>query len=169
MKRTLHTLMFVAVFTIIGGISQAQADTQTDQFTVGANVNVSCAITANDMTFGNYDPGTQVDGTATSSIDVLCTNGIPYAVTVSSGLGTLTSSCTVLDRRMYNGTYGAYLDYGLYADGAHTVPLGCDSSNDIDGIGSGSQQSLAVYGRLPNAQSFQPGNYQDTLTATITF
>ena len=169
MKPALRASMLVAALAVCGGITQAQADTQIDQFTVSANINVSCAIIANDMNFGNYDPGTAVDGTAISSIDVNCTNGIPYAVTVSTGQGTFTGSCTALDRRMFNGTFSVYLDYALFTDGAYSSPLGCDVSNDIDGIGSGVQQSLAVYGRIPNAQSFQPGLYQDTLTATITF
>lgn len=169
MKLLLSIPLLATSLVIVGSQIPAHAATESDPFTVSANISVSCTISAGDMAFGNYDPGSGVDAAVTGSIDVNCTNGMPYAVTVNPGVYSSSYNCVSLDRRLYNSTALAFVNYELFSDAAYTSPLGCDASNDIDGVGTGSAQALAVYGRLPVAQSFQPGLYEDTLTATVTF
>ena len=147
--------------------AQLQAATLTDTFTVTATVNASCAMTADDIVFGNWDP-LSGDASSTGTVSVACSNGLPYSVAIDQGSNYSGFDCTAPARRMGDG-FGNYLDYGLYLDAGHAQPWGCDSSNDADGTGIGSTQLLTVHGSLPAAQSVTSGVYTDSLVATIIF
>jgi spore coat protein U-like protein len=60
--------------------------------------------------------------------------------------------------------------YALFRDAARTLNWGNTiGSNTVSGIGTGSAQSLPVFGRVPPSQTAAPGGYVDTIIATITF
>jgi spore coat protein U-like protein len=39
----------------------------------------------------------------------------------------------------------------------------------VSGTGSGAQQTLSLYGRVPAQRTPAPGDYKDTVTVTLTF
>lgn len=143
-----------------------QAATATDQFQVTANVTATCTITANDLSFGAYDPTVATPTDAASTISVQCTNGAGYNVGLDAGLF---AGATVTTRRM-TGTDAAGLSYELYRNSTRTNNWGNTVGTDTEpGTGTGASQSLTVYGRIPAGQWVQAGSYADTITATVTY
>jgi spore coat protein U-like protein len=141
----------------------AGAATTTTTFQVTATVQATCLISATNLAFGTYT-GAQTD--ATSTISVTCTSSTPYNVGLDPGTAT---GATVTTRRM-SGPGGALLGYALYRDAAHTQNWGNTVGTDTaSGTGTGSAQSLTVYGRLAASQYVTPGAYADTITATISY
>ena len=136
--------------------------TVTTQMTVTATVLPNCLLSASNLAFGNY-AGALIN--STSTISVTCTNTTPYNVGLNPGLAT---GATVTTRKMQNGANR--LSYSLYQNSTHTTNWGNTVNTDTEpGIGSGAVQSLTVYGQLPAGQYVTPGNYSDTITATITY
>jgi len=69
---------------------------------------------------------------------------------------------------MTSGT--SVLKYALYSNSARTTNWGNTVGTDtVSWTGTGSTQSLTVYGQIPGGQSPKPGSYLDTITATITY
>ena len=143
--------------------SAAQAATTTSSFTVTANVQVTCYISATNLNFGAYT-GTQVD--VTSTLSALCSPGTPYSVGLSAGTST---GATVTSRKM-TGPGTELLAYSLSQDAGHSINWGDTVGTDTEsGTGNGTIQTLTVYGKLPQAQFLGPGAYSDTITVTLTF
>jgi spore coat protein U-like protein len=69
-------------------------------------------------------------------------------------------------------TANNFVGYQLYRDAAHTNVWGATTgTNTAAGIGTGLAQTLNVYGQIanPSVNNAAAGNYQDTITATITY
>ena len=137
--------------------------TATFPFQVRANVVNDCYITANPLTYGN----TKVLSAAvrsTTTINVQCGNGSPYQVALNAGNNPNGSV-----RQMKNAATGEMVQYRLSAtlDGENwgngTV------GQPFTGTGSGSTQALTVYSRVDPQTTPTPGDYKDTVTATISF
>jgi spore coat protein U-like protein len=133
------------------------------RFTVAAVVMGACSLSATDLAFGRYS-GSLIN--STSSVAVNCVNGTPYEVGLNAGNG---PGATVTNRSM-TGPGAAQLHYKLSRDTAHTLNWGNTVGTDtVAGTGTGTIQSLAVYGQLPANQSVPSGNYSDTIVVTVTF
>jgi spore coat protein U-like protein len=143
--------------------SAAGQTTTTTTFRVTSFVAARCSISATNLAFGTYS-GTQLD--ATSQISVTCSNTTPYEVGLSGGL-----LGRVGNRQMTGLSTGFRgLQYSLSKDAARSENWGDGRGRDtVSGVGSGTAQSLTVYGRIGRNQSFNPGLYFDIITATITF
>jgi spore coat protein U-like protein len=138
-------------------------NTVTSHFNVQATVAKACNIGATSMAFGVYS-GTQIN--STSTISVACTSSTTYNVGLNAGTAT---GATVTNRSM-TGTGSSILAYSLFRDSAHTLNWGNTVGTDtVSGTGSGSVQSLTVYGQIAAGLSANPGSYTDTITATITY
>ena len=62
------------------------------------------------------------------------------------------------------------MSYSLFQTAARTPNGGNIVGTDtLSGTGTGTAQSLPVYGRVPVSQSLPTGGYQDTIVATVTF
>ena len=130
--------------------------------TVSSMVAAICTISAGTLGFGTYS-GTAANATATVSVN--CTGTAPYSVAMGGG-NNLSGSL----RRMA-GPGGSYLNYQLYSDSARVTPWGDDSALGARkaGTGSGSAQSLTVYGRIPAGQYPGPGSYSDSVLVTVEY
>jgi spore coat protein U-like protein len=103
---------------------------------------------------------------STSNITATCTNTTSYNVGLSAGVAT---GATVTNRSM-TGPAAALLGYKLFSNSGRTVNWGNTVGIDtVAGTGNGVAQSLTVYGQIPAGQFPRPGNYADTITATITY
>ncbi|HEY1962441.1 MAG TPA: spore coat U domain-containing protein, partial [Rhizomicrobium sp.] len=80
------------------------------------------------------------------------------------------SGATVTSRKM-SGPGSASLSYSLYQDAARTRNWGNTVGTDtVPGTGTGTAQSLTVYGRVPGSQTAAvPGSYADTIVVTLTY
>lgn len=132
-------------------------------FSVTATNVAACDVTASDLNFGtvsNLSGNLDVDGSAT----ITCTNQTDYRILLDDGL-TGTGPTT---RRMTLG--GNHVTYGLYRDAARTLPWGDIAGvNSEPGTGTGSAQTIDIYGRVP-PQSIPPaGTYSDTVVITVEY
>ena len=154
-----------ATAVVLGvGAGSASAATSTSDFDVTAAVTPAVKVTANALSFGNYD-GTRL--TATTLINVTATIGTNYTVAISNGL-----SPTAGGRRMADTTGELnHLAYGLYVDSQFTQIWGSGAGGTVvrNGQGTGVQQTLTVFGSIPGGQIVKPSSYKDTVTVTATF
>jgi spore coat protein U-like protein len=137
----------------------------TTTIAVSATVLKVCVVSVGSLAFGNYlaNSGSPTDSSA--NITVTCTTGTTYTVALDAGLG---SGATTSSRKM---TFSSHtIDYGLYQDSSRSTNWGNNVGTDTEaGTGSGSAQTLTVYGRIPIAQYLNPGAYTDTVTVTVNY
>lgn len=143
--------------------------TATTTFTVTLILSANCSISANPLNFGtNGVLATAINQQTT--VAVTCTNTTPYNVGLDAG--TVTSS-TVTNRLMAGTTTGntaTTVGFQLYQDAGHTTAWGnTQGTNTVSGTGSGSAQSIVVYGQVPAQTTPKPDTYQTSITATVYF
>lgn len=138
----------------------------TFPFTASASVADNCTIgITTDLTFGHVPSQISTDQDQTSSINFTCTGRTPWQVGLNNGLHADGNT-----RRMRLGAANNYVTYELYSDPSRTLRWGETLDTDtVSGTGSGSEQSLTVYGRVPATQSVPHGDYNDTVTVTVTY
>ncbi len=161
-SRTLFVLVVVAL--TFGLCAVAFAETDTDDFTVSATVTDACTVTAEDLSFGDYDPFAVSAHDATTSITVRCTFGTGWELSLSEGV-----SASYAERTMMFETNP--MAYNLFIDAERLSVWGDGEGNaTVSDTGDGDFQVSTVYGRIPAGQTSLPaGAYQDTITATVTY
>ncbi|WP_342051193.1 MULTISPECIES: Csu type fimbrial protein [unclassified Cupriavidus] len=136
-------------------------------FTATATVANDCVITANTLDFGTSGVlRTALD--ANGSLSVRCTLNAPYSIALNAGTG---AGATVAARRMTRSGGTQTVGYQLFRNAARTEPWG-DGTNGtltVSGTGTGTAQTVNLYGRVPAQTTPQAGTYQDTVTVTITY
>jgi spore coat protein U-like protein len=149
--------------SVVSGTYIDTISSATESFQVTAVVAANCTLSATPLAFGTY---TGVLTGATSTVTVNCTRNTTYNVGLSAGMAT---GATVTTRKM-TGPKPALLPYSLFRDTGHTQNWGNTVATDtVAGTGNGTGQPLTVYGQIPAGQNVIPGNYADTITATITY
>lgn len=141
----------------------AQAATATTTFNVTATVLASCSVTAENLSFGDYTPSNTSPLLASSDIDVTCTNGTDYTVSLDGG----SVANDVTARQMSDGTHA--LNYELFTSSAYSAPWGDGTGSTIAvaGTGDGAAQALTVHGRIPAQQYVTDSQYADQITVTV--
>lgn len=157
---------FYTLFAPTSCTGQVVTTTALPSFTVTAPVTNNCTIsTTSNMTFtGAGLLTTAINSTAT--LGVRCTANDAYRIKLNGGI-----NGTVAQRNMKLTTGTALIPYLLYTDSNRTLLWGDGSSgtSTYTATGTGNIQSVTVYGRVPAQSAPQPGNYEDTVTATIEF
>jgi spore coat protein U domain-containing protein, fimbrial subunit CupE1/2/3/6 len=155
----------VAAMAAIVSSTPATAGTATASFTVSADVVATCIIGATALDFTNYDSAAG-NKDVQSTVSVTCSNGSTYNIGLDKGAS---AGATVTARAM-TGPGSALLSYALYRDSGRTLNWGQTVGTDTkSGTGSGANQNVTVYGRVPGSQYVGVGHYSDTITATVTF
>lgn len=131
-------------------------------FTVTATVTSQCSVSASTLDFGAV--GLLLANTdGTSTLSVQCANGVAYQVGLDNG-----QHATGNTRRMQGP--GGLVTYELYRNTTRTQRWGSTLNTDtVTGSGTGGNQSLTVYGRVPNQTTPSAGTYNDTITVTVTY
>lgn len=152
------------------------AGTASANFQVTLNITGACTLAANPLDFGTKQGGITVNLDASSTLTPNCTSGQAYSIGLNNGVG---SGATASVRKMTNSADNSTVDYTLYTNSGRTavwdnncttVPNPGASTNCIGGTGTGSNQVVTVYGRVPATQtSVTVGQYVDTVVATLTF
>lgn len=139
----------------------------TFPFTASASVADNCTIgITTDLAFGQVPSQINTDQDQTTSISFTCTGRTPWQVGLNNGLH---ADGNTRRMRHLNATNN-YVTYELYRDPSRSLRWGDTLDNDtVSGTGSGSEQSLTVYGRVPAPQSVPHGDYSDTVTVTVTY
>jgi len=162
----LRPLKAAAAAALLASLPLASlAATTTATFTVTADVQTTCNITAQNLNFGAYT-GAVLD--ATTTLTVTCSNGVPWTIGLNAGTS---PGATVVTRKM-TGPGADLLGYGLFEDASHTTNWDNTGGSNVrsgTGAGTGTPQPQTVYGRIPAGSFVGPGAYSDTITATLTF
>lgn len=167
LKTTLLAAAIVAAGLAIQPFQTAQASgSVTANMPVQITIQDACAITTAPSTldFGTQGPLTaNVDNTAT--LAVTCTDQAPYSIGLDAGKNPTGSGV----RQMTDGS-GNFVSYALYQDNARTTPWGNTANTDMEtGTGSGSAQTITVYGRVAPQTTPPAGIYNDTVAVNVTF
>lgn len=162
------SLLSVALLALTPGHA-ATPSSNSGALEVGATIVVACNVSGSTLSFGGGIDPLQTTGPvdASTSLAVTCTRTTPYSVALSAGANA--GGATAFgNRTMKSGNH--LLPYQLYLDAGRTQVWGNGSNSGVhSGTGTGSTQSLTVYGRLPSLAGVVPGDYSDTVTVTITY
>lgn len=170
MHRT-HTTLAAALAASLGTAAvPSMAGTTSGSLGVSATVISSCVVSGASLNFGSaIDPtSASLPIDASTTMTVQCTATTPYSVALNAGLNAGSAS-NFGARAMTSGSQT--LGYQLYADALRTVVWGDGTSLSgvLPGVGTGSNQTLTIYGRLPSLTGTVPGIYADTVTVTVTY
>lgn len=182
------SLVAAGLFAPPDALAAGQA---TTQIKVSAQILGSCKISATPINFGVYDPSSSVavnaNGTVTTTCGTTTTiTGVsadpgqfPYsAAPVAAQFATQPTSTggTAVTRGMSDGT--AYLLYDLFTDPDYTT-IWNTTNTELAGVVTQSTVPITftVYGQIPGNEkadlatkkSFTNGNYNDTVTVTVTW
>ncbi|WP_320198831.1 Csu type fimbrial protein [Agrobacterium sp. rho-13.3] len=152
-----------ASYTLLAPSCASMNDNPTQvAFNVTAAVEPTCIVTAQPINFGGHGVlNTIVD--ATGSISLTCTTNLAYSIALNGGL----SNSPPASRQMVLA--GSSITYGLYRDLARSNVWGSGTGQIATGTGTGTLQTLAVYGRVPVQSTPAPGIYSDTVVVTVSY
>ena len=153
-----------AVFTYAEGALDCAAPVGgTDAlapFAVAASIPANCALETADLNFGTAGLiGDNID--ADTSLAITCTPGTGYSISIDGG-----SSGDPDHRLLHSGSNS--VSYGLYSNDQRTHPWGTAAGQTVSGTGTGAEDDLGVYGRIP-PQAAAAGAYTDTVVVTIDY
>jgi spore coat protein U-like protein len=143
--------------------------TATATFTVTLTLQANCTIAATPLNFGTNGVLTTALNQQTT-VAVTCTNTTPYNVGLDAGTVAGSSITSRLMAGTATGNTGTTVGFQLYQDaGRATVWGNTQGTNTVAGTGTGSAQSITVYGQVPAQATPKPDTYQTTVTATVYF
>ncbi|MDE2434651.1 MAG: spore coat protein U domain-containing protein [Sphingomonadales bacterium] len=149
-----------------GVLAAAPAHARRATYTMPASVTVinGCTISALPLIF-NVPVPTNLNVDSSTTITAKCTPNIPFTIDIDTGL-----YGNGINRRVYNATAKAYINYDVYRDPPRSQVWGTGGAKNVSGnSGLTGLVVLPVYGRLASSTKLQAGNYRDTLTVTISF
>lgn len=141
----------------------ASQERTVDGFQVTAEAASSCEVTASALNFGNIGSSLPAHVDKTARIEVRCTQGTAYQVSLGLGNGGGVSDPQARKMRSLLST----LTYGLFQDNARSLPWGDTLATSPAGTGAGNTQIFTVFGRIFAGQSPQVGIYADNVVVTI--
>jgi len=125
-----------------------------------------CTVSAVKLRFGRYNPGGEAALDATGVINVKCDVGLAYTVRLDQGLH---SGGDFFPRKMRHMSGDATIEYNLYRNSFLTEVWG-DGTNSTfvrSGVGTGTEEQLIFYARVPGGQRAEPGPYSDAVSVII--
>ncbi len=135
-------------------------------FKARATVTNNCFINTTGLAFGSSNRVLTSAVRALGSVQVRCTANNPYRIAL--GGGSVTGN--VAARKMRNAVTGETIRYLISAtlDGA---PWGDGTAGTtmVTGTGTGANQLVRMYGLVPAQTTPSPGEYKDTVMATLYF
>jgi spore coat protein U-like protein len=136
----------------------------TFSFQVKANVVNDCVVNAGMLNFGPTKVLVQPVRTL-ATLGVQCTANANFRISLNGGL-----NGTAAARRMKNSVTGEFIPYKISdtLDGA-VWGDGTNGTAPVTAVGTGSVQNLGLYGYVAPQKTPTPGDYKDTVTATIYF
>ena len=159
----------LAVLAAIGALVAplvASAAPKTVNFDVSMKIVADCTIGANGIDFGQNQGVITAAMTATSTINVTCTNTTPYNVGLNAGTGTGSSGT---NRFMTGAANAANVKFNLYQSPGAGLWGNTQGTDTMAGTGNGNAQTLTVHGEIPFQTTPAPDTYKSTVTATVYF
>ena len=155
----------IALLLVSAHRRTADAATATTTLPVSLTITAGCQVTAGAVAFGSSS-GIFSSVAANGTLVVICTTATPYTVGLDAGSGI---GATTALRKM-TGASLATIDYRLYQNSGLTANFGNTPGTDTAaGIGSGTAQTITIYGQVPAQTSPAPGSYSDIVNVTLTY
>ncbi|USX27584.1 spore coat U domain-containing protein [Oxalobacteraceae bacterium OTU3CINTB1] len=153
------------IFFLLPATGCALGPTLPIVFQVRAAVINDCNINVGNLAFPNSSL-LNSNVRTTSTMSVQCSKSTPYRVALSAG----TYGAATTARRMRNVSTTELLSYQISntLDGASWGD-GSGGTTIVSGTGTGGTQTQTVYGLVPPQSTPSPGDYKDTVTATVVF
>ena len=143
--------------------------TATATFLVSLTITSSCTVSANALAFGSKGLLTTA-ATGSTTLSVTCSNTTPYNIGLNAGTGTGSTASARLLTGTTTGNTTTTVSYKLMQDSALTTNWGTTQGTDtVAGTGTGSAQTVTIYGQVPTQTTPAPDTYQSTVTATVYF
>jgi spore coat protein U-like protein len=143
--------------------------TTSDNMAVTTQVIAACSINAGAMTFGNYDPTSEVDLTVSATIASTCTSGAGATISMDAGSFAGTGSTAAIPVRRMIGLDGSYLNYSVYSDSGYSVVWGGTDATDVPVTGTGSAVNSTAYGKVTAGQAAAVTSFADSVVVTLTY
>jgi len=165
-KIAAHSLsLLIAVAPIV-----SFAATVTAPFVVRLTVVASCNISANALNFGTATSGLATAIQNTTTLAVTCSNTTPYQVGLDAGTVSGSTTTTRLMAGTTAGNTATTVSFKLNQTSYSGSNWGNVNGTDTQaGTGSGSAQTVTVYGTVLAQATPVPDTYQTTVTATAYF
>jgi spore coat protein U-like protein len=153
----------VAVLGAIGVsllATSANADV-TDNLNLQATITGTCTVNNGaDINFGAAILSLSAAVTASTTVDVNCTNTIPYTVGISNGAN---------GNRFLADGGGNFIDYELYSDAGYATRFENIGTSTVGGNGTGAVQTYGIYARIPAQTTPPAGTYTDTVVVSVRY
>ena len=165
--RAVRILAASSSLIALAAATPALAGSQTSTMGVSATVTANCTVSTAPIAFGNVNTLSGLNYDANGTVSVTCTNGASWTLSADAGGGT---GATMATRRMTAGSNT--LNYSIYTTSARGTVWGDGTATTatIGGSGTGSAQTVTVYGRVASGQTAVPaGAYSDTVNVTVTY
>lgn len=146
-------------YALSSGTCVGTKSISTSMVNVTVTVSPKCDVRAQDIDFGVQSTLGEAL-TALGRLYVSCTLNQPYKVSLSS------SAADPKSRQMASAS-GEHITYGLYKDSAFTQPWG--TAEPLEGVGSGVEEQIPVYARIPAQPTPSSGSYNDIVTVTVEY
>ncbi|WP_144630550.1 spore coat U domain-containing protein [Bordetella genomosp. 13] len=143
--------------------------TATANMAVTLTIAANCTIAAAPLNFGSTGVlATPVN--QTSTLTVTCTNTTPYNIGLDAGTVTGSTIAARLLAGTGTGNTATTVGFQLYQNAGRTVIWGnTQDTNTVPGTGTGTAQTITVYGQVAAQSTPRPDTYQTSVTATVYF
>ena len=166
LPRAAAAATFIALLPIAGAAVYSNGN-KSATFDVTLTIIADCTIATNQLDFGSAQGVLASAVNASTSLNVTCTNTTPYNVGLNAGSGT---GSTITARLMSGtGANTSTVAYTLKQTSGGANWGNTQGTDTVSGTGSGTSQSLTVYGNIPAQATPQPDAYKSTITATVYF
>lgn len=152
-------------FSLLGVLGCALPQTVAIPFQVRAALINDCNINAGSLVFPNASLLSSAMRTS-ANLTVRCSNSTAYKIVFSAG----GNASSMTARRMRNASTNEMVAYQI-SSSLDGPSLGDGSGGTVvmAGTGDGTSKSLTVFGLVPPQTTPSPGDYKDTVTATVLF
>lgn len=140
---------------------------KTSNFDVTMKIIADCTIASNALDFGQSQGVLATSVSVNTTLSVTCTNTTLYNVGLNAGTGT--GSTTAARVMSGTGANTSTVAFNLYQAAGATNWGNSQGTDTRSGTGTGSAQTLTVYGVVPAQATPQPDTYKSTITATVYF
>jgi spore coat protein U-like protein len=166
LKFAFGSLITVAGLAIAFGSATPAAafSTSTGTLTVTASVGTSCTVSNVGINFGTVS--TAAATTTSGGLTVNCSNGLPYTLDLDAGVNPAAANA---NRQMANGANR--LAYNIYTTNTYITVWGSTMAGGTSQsfTGTGANQTITAYPKIPAQAAPPTGVYTDTVTITATF
>ena len=152
----------------------ALAGSASGTLNVTATITAACTFGTNSpIAFGSVLTTSSVTNNA-GSLDITCTNLLPYTVSVDDGQNHDATAVLPSHGRRMKDSSGNFLMYEVYTNtGRTSIADSVAANNTFDtpgfGAGTGTNQAITIYGQIPVQTTPGAASFSDQLSLTVNF